>query len=67
MKSEYLREPQVREATGLSRSTRWRLESQGKFPARRQLSSNTVGWLRSEVEAWMRTRTRVIRQQGGNE
>jgi len=56
MKHEYLREPQVREATGLSRSTRWRLESQGKFPARRQLSANTVGWLRSEIEAWIKSR-----------
>lgn len=59
MPYEYWRERQVREATKLSRSTRWRLESQGKFPARRQLSTNSVGWLRSEVETWIKSRQPV--------
>lgn len=53
---QYWRERQVREATQLSRSTRWRLERLGKFPARRQLSTNSVGWLRSEVEEWLTSR-----------
>ena len=39
--------------TGLSRTTRWRLEAAGQFPARRRLSKMAVGWLASEVEAWM--------------
>ncbi|MEF8767911.1 MAG: AlpA family phage regulatory protein [Candidatus Accumulibacter phosphatis] len=59
MTHEYWRERQVRDATKLSRSTRWRLESQGKFPRRRQLSANAVGWLRSEVEAWVVSREPV--------
>lgn len=62
MENEYWRELQVREATKLSRSTRWRLESQGKFPARRQLSPNAVGWLRAEVEAWIQSRRPVAGQ-----
>lgn len=60
MKNEYWREPQVRQATKLSRTTRWRLERQGKFPARRHLSANSVGWLSSEVEAWINSRKPVI-------
>jgi len=40
--TRYLREPQVFEITQLSKSTRWRLERDGKFPRRRQLSSNSV-------------------------
>ena len=39
--------------TGLSFSTIYKLEKTGKFPAHRQLSANRVGWLRSDVEAWM--------------
>ncbi len=56
MTYDYWREPQVRKATQLSRTTRWRLERQGKFPVRRQLSTNSVGWLRSEVEEWLVSR-----------
>jgi prophage regulatory protein len=40
--------------TGLSYSTIFKLETAGKFPARRQVSDNRVGWLTSEVEEWMR-------------
>jgi prophage regulatory protein len=42
--------------TGLSRSTVWRLEKIKHFPGRRILSGRRVGWLRSEVEAWIETR-----------
>lgn len=51
-----LREPEVAQRTGLSRSTRWRLERAGRFPLRRQLSENAVGWLESEVQEWLRAR-----------
>lgn len=56
MQHEYLRWPAVKQATQLSRTTAWRLERQGEFPARRKLSANTVGWLRSEVETWVQSR-----------
>lgn len=38
--------------SNLSRVTRWRREREGKFPRRRQISINRVGWLLSEVLAW---------------
>ncbi|MEF8703077.1 MAG: AlpA family phage regulatory protein [Candidatus Accumulibacter sp. UW26] len=63
MTYEYWRERQVRDATKLSRTTRWRMENQGNFPARRQLSANAVGWLRSEVEAWVISRQPVFGRQ----
>ena len=53
-----LRFAEVRETTGLSRSSVWRLEHRGKFPRRLQLSSNAVGWLEHEVLAWLEARTR---------
>jgi prophage regulatory protein len=48
-----IREPECRRLSGLSRSTRWRLERAGKFPRRRQISDNAVGWLKSELLAWL--------------
>ena len=52
----FLREREVQRLTALSRTTRWRLERTGRFPRRRKLSDNAVGWLASEIEAWMAER-----------
>jgi prophage regulatory protein len=49
----FIREPECREITGLSRPTRWRLEKAGLFPKKRQLSPGCKGWLGSEIHAWM--------------
>lgn len=53
-----LREPAVRERTGLSRWTRARLEEGGLFPRRIHLTPNGrhVGWLESEIGAWIAER-----------
>ena len=49
----FMREPEVQRITGLSRTTRWRLQRDGMFPYRRQISPNSVGWLASEINAWV--------------
>ncbi len=51
-----IREPECKRRSGLSRSTRWRLEHDGKFPRRRRISPGTSGWLESEFAAWVRAR-----------
>ena len=56
----FLREPEVQRITGLSRTTRWRLQRDGKFPHRRQISTNAVGWLASEINAWMAGRSAPV-------
>jgi len=56
---KFLRESQVAALTGLAKSTRWRLEKLGTFPMRRKLSTKAVGWLASEVEEWMQTRSAI--------
>ena len=48
-----LREKQVTEITKLSRMTIWRMEKRGDFPARFRISKNAVGWLQSEIDAWL--------------
>src|SRR5262249_48555906 len=52
----FLRSDEVLTRTGVSRTTIWRLERSGNFPARRRLSPNTVGWRESEVEEWIASR-----------
>ena len=44
---------------GLSRTSRWRLEREGKFPRRVQLSPGRVGWIGSEILNWIKSRPRV--------
>jgi prophage regulatory protein len=52
LEDRYIRETECHRISGLSRVTRWRLERAGKFPQRRQLSDNAIGWRLSEVKAW---------------
>ena len=52
----YLRARDVQTRVGLSRTTIWRLVRRGEFPAPRRLSANAIGWLASEVEAWIGSR-----------
>lgn len=54
--SRLLRVPEVLSRTGLSRTSLWRLEKAGQFPARRRISANAVGYLSDEVDAWLRER-----------
>lgn len=50
------REPEVFQKTGLSKSTRWRLEKAGQFPKKVQLSLRAVGWRAEEIIQWCRER-----------
>jgi prophage regulatory protein len=59
MQNCFIRFPSVKKTTGLSRVTIWRLERDNKFPPRRQLSANAVGWLQSEIDAWVTSRNLV--------
>ena len=56
MPDRFIREPECRRITGLSRVTRWRLERRGQFPKRRQISLNAIGWLESEILSWVEDR-----------
>src|SRR5690348_2124814 len=53
-----LRFPTVRERTGLSRSTIWRLERRGDFPRHRRISANVVAWVETEVVDWIQSRVK---------
>ncbi len=55
----FIRLDSVRDRTGLSRSTIWRLERRGDFPKHRRISLNAVGWLEAEVDEWVLSRERA--------
>ena len=42
----------------VSRTTLWRMERAGLFPRRIQVSTNRVGWIEADVEAWVEGRKR---------
>lgn len=52
----FIRVKEVLEATGLKRSTLFKLVRDGRFPRQRQLTDRATGWLASEVQQWMAER-----------
>jgi prophage regulatory protein len=50
-----LRLRDVKQKTGLGSSTIYRRIADGTFPAPRSLGPNTVRWLQSEVDAWIKS------------
>src|SRR3954453_13172880 len=51
-----LRAAEVEVRTGLGDAQRTKLERAGDFPARVALSERRVGWIESEIDAWIRNR-----------
>lgn len=57
-----LRRPEVETRTGLSRSSIYLRCSQKNFPAPIRLGGRAVGWLESEIEAWLQLQVESSRQ-----
>lgn len=51
-----LRFPEVRQRTGLSKTTIWRGVRDGWFPKLLELSPGCVGWLEHEINDWIANR-----------
>ncbi|WGL93765.1 helix-turn-helix transcriptional regulator [Arsenophonus nasoniae] len=49
-----IREKECKHLSSLSRSRRWQLEHEDKFPKRVALGENSVSWLLSDVLWWVR-------------
>ena len=68
-----LRLPAVKARTGLSRSTIYLRISEGNFPKPVSLGGRAVGWVESDIQAWLqqqidatRKNERVRRRPGGS-
>lgn len=65
MSEQILKMPDVIRATGLARSTIYKLISENRFPKQIKLTSFSSGWLQSEIEAWIEDRVAASRDMGG--
>ncbi|MGZ5029030.1 MAG: helix-turn-helix transcriptional regulator [Methylobacter sp.] len=54
--SNIIRLRRVIEKTGLSRSTIYKLINLGDFPKKIKLSERTMGFLESDVDAWIKSK-----------
>lgn len=57
-----LRRKQVEARTGLSRSTIYDRIKAGTFPAPISLGAKAVGWIESEIDAWLNARIQASRK-----
>ncbi len=67
MDDRLVRAAELSRIVALSRTQVWRLEKAGKFPRRRRLGPNSVAWLLSEVQEFLRTREVVVLGHEENE
>ena len=62
MANMILRLPAVKSRTGLSRSTLYSKVAEGTFPKPISLGARAVGWVDTEVEAWVSGRIEQSRK-----
>ena len=58
----FIRLPQVKDRTGLSRSSIYAMIALGQFPPAVHLGARAVAWVESEVDAWMSGRLIASRE-----
>lgn len=58
-----LRLPEVSQATGLSRSTIYRLVQTGNFPPPLKLTTRAVGWYSTDIDTWIAARAATSKDQ----
>lgn len=63
MTDTILRLPQVKDRTGLSRSTIYLMVKQGKIKKPIQLGTRSVGWLQSDIEEFITERVKASRPE----
>lgn len=54
-----LRLPEVMARTGLGKSSIYNAIKNGSFPDRKSLGPRMVGWLSSDIDAWIQSRSVV--------
>lgn len=64
MSEQILKLPDVIKATGLARSTVYKLINENRFPKQIKLTSFSSGWLQSEISQWIDERIAASRSMG---
>ena len=66
MSERIIRRPEVRKLTGYGNTSIYEMVKKGEFPRPISLGARAVGWLESEVDAWIQQRVSASRKDGGN-
>jgi len=61
MSEQIIKLPEVVKATGLARSTIYKLISEQRFPKQIKLTTFSSGWIKSEVDQWIEERIALSR------
>ena len=60
IQQEFIRLNVVQEITSLSKSTIYRLISEGEFPKQIQIGKRAVVWVRSDINAWINQKLKTV-------
>ena len=60
--TQIIRLPEVKDRTGLSKTTIYRMVKERQFPSSVNLGGRAVGWVEAEVEAYLNQRIEASRQ-----
>lgn len=66
MSKRIIRIKETKQKTGLARSTIYAGVKQGSFPHPVKLGVRAVGWVESEIDAWIAARVKESREGGKN-
>jgi len=61
-----MRLSEVKAVTGLSKTTIYRFEKEGRFPSRVSLGERSVGWFEDDVEAFLMSLKEATQLRGAN-
>ena len=62
---KFIRKKAVLDLVGMSATTLWREEREGRFPLRRRISKSSVAWIYEEIIEWMKSREQALNLRGG--
>lgn len=63
MTHRVIRLPEVITKTGLARTTLYRMSTSNEFPASISLGGKAIGWIESEIDAWIEVRMAARQRQ----
>ena len=59
IEQQFIRLSKVKEITSLSKSSIYRLISQGDFPKQIQIGKRSVVWVRSDINNWINQKLKI--------
>jgi prophage regulatory protein len=66
MSNKIIRLPEVKDQTGLSRSSIYLRMSKGKFPQSISLGDRAIGWLEEDINQWIEDKIIESKRSGAN-